>query len=144
MKKSLLLSVLLLLTLSLVGCSSKTDTNKEKIIPKSETKKIITKDINYFKSEVTKVVDGYKEDSAYYQMVGAEDGFKVLNSREEIVAEIYVFDKKSEDYINAEKQQKLCLYGENCFLAVIKNGYALVTDDERYQEKIINIFNQLN
>ena len=121
--------------LTLTACGSKDDEKKQ------------TSDAINFSNVQSKIEDlGIKceKTEVAFDMVGAKDGFK-LNYNENHI-EIYQFDKNSEVYKEAEKNQKLTISSMNMsFDAKVKNGYAYIIDDnfEKHND-IVKILDKLN
>lgn len=144
MKKNFLAKVAILtLCFFLVGCGNKT-TNEDKSNNDNNTptvKENITLDNVQSKIEALGITSEKTE--VYYQMVGATNGFK-LNA-EDTRIEIYKFDKSSDAYKKAEKEQKITLDGmDMSFDAKVQNGYAYIIDNDfpKYEE-VVNILNKL-
>lgn len=76
-------------------------------------------------------------DEPLYKLVGAKAGIKIYSGDSRI--EIYKFDRSSNAYKTAEKEQKLSSGGTLSFDAVVKDGYAYLIDDNfpRYSEVIL-------
>lgn len=144
MKK--IFSFILVLTISFVlaGCSSN-EVNTTEDSNTNNTEQAVTKDLSYFKEEAERLVTDSTESEVYYSMVGATNGVKIYNSDESLRIEIYEFDEDSGSYKEAEEDQQLCISDDYCFSATVKNGYALLIDDDfpNYDE-IISIFNDLD
>lgn len=102
------------------------------------------KDLAYFKEEIKKIVQGTSESETVFAMLGAIGGVKILDADENRFVEIYEFDKNSEKYKDAEKNQELCISSDYCFDVIVKNGYALLVDDVAEKDEIIALFNKLN
>lgn len=93
------------------------------------------------KSEIEKLGIDVEEKNAYYEMVGASDGVKIYSGDYRI--EIYKFDKSSEKYIEAEKNQKLKTTISS-FDATVKNGYAYLIDDQfPKHDEVIKLLEEL-
>lgn len=143
MKKFLFVNLAILtLCFFLVGCGNKstneikpsnenTPTSKENITLDNIQSKIEALGITCEKTEV------------YYQMVRATNGFKL--NVDDTRVEIYKFNKSSDAYKKAEKEQKLTLNDmDMSFDAKVQNGYAYIIDDEFPEyEKVVSILNQL-
>ena len=97
--------------------------------------------INNIKSEIEKLGINVEEKDAYYEMVGASDGIKIYSGDYRI--EIYKFDKSSDKYIEAEKNQKLKT-AISSFDATVKNGYAYLIDDQfPKHDEVLKLLEQL-
>lgn len=82
-------------------------------------------------------------DEPYYKLVGANAGIKIYSGDSRI--EIYRFDKSSDAYKKAEKEQKLSSGGIASFDAVVKNGYAYLIDDNfPKRSEIISLLDKLS
>lgn len=82
-------------------------------------------------------------DEPFYKLVGAKAGIKIYSGDSRI--EIYRFDKNSDAYKNAEKEQKLSSGGISSFDAVVKNGYAyLIDDDFPNHSEVVSLLEKLN
>ena len=135
MKKLFIATLSILMCLTLTACGSKDDEKKQ------------TSDAFNLSNVQSKIEDlGIKceKTEVAFDMVGAKDGFK-LNYNENHI-EIYQFDKNSEVYKEAEKNQKLTISSMNMsFDAKVKNGYAYIIDDnfEKHND-IVKILDELN
>ncbi len=75
-------------------------------------------------------------------MAGAKTGNKYISENKAL--EIYQYEKSSDSYKNAEKNQKITVEGFGDFEAIVKNGYALIIDkDYPHYDEIIALFNKL-
>ena len=123
----LLIAVMIIV---LTGCgsteSSKSNEGKTNNNTQKESSEKITLDNIKGKVEALGII--VEADEPYYQMVGAEAGLKLHSGDYRV--EIYKFNKSSDAYKNAEKNQKLSLGDDMDFDAVVKNGYAYLIDDE--------------
>lgn len=82
-------------------------------------------------------------DEPYYKLVGANAGIKIYSGDSRI--EIYRFDKSSDAYKKAEKEQKLSSGGIASFDAVVKNGYAYLIDDNfPKRSEVISLLDKLS
>ena len=144
MKKVFSLIAIMFVCLLIVGCGDK-ESNTDDNNSNNKQQNSSSYNLVDFKKDVKKLVPTITEEEVYYQMVGAIDGCKIYdeeggNNR----IEVYKFDKSSDEYKQAEKTQKLSLSGTMEFEALVKNGYALLIDDEFPQKaEIITLFNKL-
>lgn len=129
MKKRLSILLIIMILFIVTGCSSsnnviKTDSNRkeEKTVKKQDK---IT--IDNIESKIRNLGIQIEKTEAYYDMIGAENGFK-LNSGDSSI-EIYKFDKNSEVYKTALNTQKISMGEDFSFDAVVKNGYAYTIDE---------------
>ena len=133
MRKIFSILSITLLCVFIIGCSNNnlnTNKNEETINLSNIQNKIEELDIECTKSD------------AFYQMVGAIDGFKLHSGEYRI--EIYKFDTTSESYKIAEKNQELTIEGLSTFKATVKNGYAYTIESgfPKYDD-VISILNKL-
>lgn len=144
MKKFLFVNLAILtLCFFLVGCGNKS-TNEDK--PSNDNNTPTSKEnitLDNIQSRIEALGITCEKTEVYYQMVGATNGFK-LNVNDTRV-EIYKFNKSSDAYKKAEKEQKLTLNDmDMSFDAKVQNGYAYIIDDEFPEyEKVVSILNQL-
>lgn len=143
-KRITILIVTIVFAFLLTGCGSKdvnnsTEENKDNMSTEQTTKSSYT--FENLKSDLTGLDSGIQVNQKSATMVGAEEGYGYIMSSCSL--EVYRFDKSSEQYKTAEKEQKLSMPSMNMsFNATVKNGYAyLVTDgtcDEalKYVEKL--------
>lgn len=143
MKKFLFVNLAILtLCFFLVGCGNKsTNENKTSNDNTPTSKENITLDNIQSKIEALGIT--CEKTEVYYQMVGATNGFKL--NVDDTRVEIYKFNKSSDAYKKAEKEQKLTLNDmDMSFDAKVQNGYAYIIDDEFPEyEKVVSILNQL-
>lgn len=143
MKKFLFVNLAILtLCFFLVGCGNKsTNENKTNNDNTPTSKENITLDNIQSKIEALGIT--CEKTEVYYPMVGATNGFKL--NVDDTRIEIYKFNKSSDAYKKAEKEQKLTLNDmDMSFDAKVQNGYAYIIDDEFPEyEKVVSILNQL-
>jgi len=140
LKKYIALFVVILFTISLTGCGSeKTEDNNSNDSSKEKTNSSYTFD--NLKTDLTKLDSNIKITKKAADMIGAEEGYGYIMSNCSI--EVYRFNKSSEEYTKAEKEQKINMPSMGMsFDATVKNGYAYsITEgncDEalKYVEKI--------
>ncbi len=130
MKKICLLIMLMII---LVGCGSKTSINGEK--------KNNTYSFKELESDLKDVDDGIEITWKAGELIGAEEGYGYETSNCKF--EIYKYDKKSDEYKEAEKNQKISMPSfESSWDAKVKNGYAYFVNEGncdqfiRYIEKL--------
>ena len=138
-------TTLFIVTISLfmiTGCGDKENTNKDVENNDTPTVNNSISSINDFVSEVKKLGIEVNETQMLASMVGAESGSKLTIDGKKL--EIYHFDTSSDEYIEAEKNQKITLSGYGSYDAIVKNGYALMIDSSFPEyNSIIDIFNRL-
>lgn len=143
MKKFLFVNLAILtLCFFLVGCGNKsTNENKTNNDNTPTSKENIT--LDNIQSKIEALGIACEKTEVYYQMVGATNGFKL--NVDDTRVEIYKFNKSSDAYKKAEKEQKLTLNDmDMSFDAKVQNGYAYIIDDEFPEyEKVVSILNQL-
>lgn len=144
MRKLSKLILVVTFTLMLAGCGGNKNTVEDKKDnTNSGTVEKETINLENLQSKIEALGISCEKTEVYYQMVGATNGFK-LNA-EDTRVEIYKFDKSSDAYKKAEKEQKITLDGmDMSFDAKVQNGYAYIIDNEfpKYDE-VINILNNL-
>lgn len=144
MKKFLFVNLAILtLCFFLVGCGNKS-TNESK--PSNDNNTPTSKEnitLDNIQSKIEALGITCEKTEVYYQMVGATNGFKL--NVDDTRVEIYKFNKSSDAYKKAEKEQKLTLNDmDMSFDAKVQNGYAYIIDDEFPEyEKVVSILNQL-
>lgn len=144
MKKFLFVNLAILtLCFFLVGCGNKS-TNENK--PSNDNNTPTSKEnitLDNIQSKIEALGITCEKTEVYYQMVGATNGFKL--NVDDTRVEIYKFNKSSDAYKKAEKEQKLTLNDmDMSFDAKVQNGYAYIIDDEFPEyEKVVSILNQL-
>ena len=145
MKKKIISILLLIILFVTVGCD-KIENNgysKSNTIQSNTEKKSVEKiTIENIESKIKNLGISVEKSESYYEMVGATAGFK-LNSGDTRI-EIYKFDKNSDVYKIAERNQSLSIDDDYSFDAVVKNGYAYVIDEDfpNYSE-VVKLLNQL-
>ncbi len=144
MKKIMTILFAGLICLSLTGCGSENKTtidNKDNDTNISEDTNSLTS-IDDFEKEVKNLGITYTKTDMVATYINAESGIKLVNGDYKL--EIYKFDSSTDAYKNAEKNQKVTMEGFGDFDAIVKNGYALMIDDEfpKY-DSVIEIFNKL-
>ncbi|NLW71228.1 MAG: hypothetical protein GX061_09135, partial [Eubacteriaceae bacterium] len=98
---------------------------------------------------VTKVgeLDGLTltKETAFYEMVGAKNGYKLTDKDTGEVMEIYAFDKASDAYKKAETDQKLTIESMSySFDVKTSNGYAILLPENFPQkDAVLGLFNTL-
>ena len=143
MKKIFISLFAIIICLSLTtGCNSNNEeiTNEQNNnINETESK---LSSIDDFENEIKKLGINYekiKMDSSY---IGAEEGIKLTSNDKTL--EIYKYNDKTDSYKTAENTQKITLTGIGSYDAIVKNGYALLIDNDFPQyDSIIEIFNKL-
>ena len=80
-----------------------------------------------FEDELKSRNIAYEKIETAAAMIGAEKGVKFLIGDGRV--EVYVFDKSSEAYKTAEKNQKISLAGFGEFPALITGGVAMMVED---------------
>lgn len=148
MKKFLTICFAFVLAITLTGCGSNNNSSDKKDNNNEQTEQTgqnESYDLSAFENDVKELVPEMVKSEVYYQMVGAIDGFKIYNNSDETYrVEIYKFDKNSEEYKKAEADQKLSMDSLS-FDAKVKNGYALLIDDEfPKHDEIIKLFEKLD
>ncbi len=145
MKKISVLLVIFVLCFAITGCGQNVEnntnndnsTNNETV---KEEKKLSS--IDDFKNEVKKLGIDFEETKMSAEYINAESGLKLTSDGKKL--EVYKFDTNSEHYKTAEENQKVTMDGFGSFDAIVKNGYALMIDDNFPQyDKVIEIFNKL-
>lgn len=145
MKKISVLLVIFVLCFAITGCGQNVEnntnndnsTNNETV---KEEKKLSS--IDDFKNEVKKLGIDFEETKMSAEYINAESGLKLTSDGKKL--EVYKFDTNSEHYKTAEENQKVTMDGFGSFDAIVKNGYALMIDDNFPQyDKVIEIFNNL-
>jgi uncharacterized lipoprotein YehR (DUF1307 family) len=147
MKKLSIILLIGIFVFTLTGCekTEKTDKTSTNDDGGSKTVETAKKDLTYFKTEVKSIVPNSNETTVYYTMVGATNGAKIYSDENNnFRIEIYQFDKTSDKYKTAEKDQQLCISADYCFGATVKNGYAMLIDDNFPKKvQVISLFNEL-
>ena len=94
-----------------------------------------------FEEKLTRDGYSFKKVSKAAAMIGAKQGIEYQISTG--AAELYVFDKESEAYKAAEKEQAIQIEGFGAVEAIVKNGAALIMSDlnEYDTKKIEETFN---
>ncbi len=154
MKKYLSLVMIIALVFCLTGCGDKEADNKKDESSNNTTnettdnnqeetnKETELTSINDFESEVQKLGIDYEKTDMVASYINAETGIKLKSGDTKL--EIYKFDSSSEAYKKAETNQKVTMEGFGDFEAIVKNGYALMIDNNFPQyDKVIEIFNKL-
>lgn len=139
MKIKKIIAVLLigLMAVSFAACgSNNSDSDKPKENPITAEE---------FKTEIGNLGIKATEEETMFELVGAKSGYKL--SADGKTLELYVFDKDSEAYKNAEKDGKLTMESlgsditENVKVA---NGYAIILPSDFPQyEKVLALFERL-
>lgn len=150
MKKIYILLSVFALCLFVTGCGSKNEEVKEnnntienndkEKEPIEETKELTS--IEDFENEVKNLGISYTKTQMAAEYINAQSGIKLISGDSQL--EIYKFDINSNAYKTAEQKQKVTMDGFGDFDAIVKNGYALMIDDNFPQyDKVIEIFNSL-
>lgn len=127
--KKLLGTILVLICVSLLfltACSTDKDLAQDETSEPPEVESSLTKEEAFDLFETLLGDSGYSFKKAEIEAssVGAKYGcsYKIKNG----TAEIYLFDKDSEAYKTAERDQAVCAEGGGTYGAVVKDGAALV------------------
>ena len=145
MKKISVLLVIFVLCFAITGCgqnveNSTNNDNSAKNETVKEEKQLSS--IDDFKNEVKELGINFEETKMSAEYINAESGLKLTSDGKKL--EVYKFDTNSEHYKTAEENQKVTMDGFGSFDAIVKNGYALMIDDDFPQyDKVIEIFNKL-
>ena len=144
MKKKGLIVIALVVCLLLTGCGKEKTSevsDSSNTVP-TQTKENIN--LSNIQSKIEALNITVEKTEASYELVGAKDGFKFLSNEKAI--EIYQFDKNSDAYKKAEKNQKLEVSAMDYdFDAVVKNGYAYTIESGFPQyDAIVSLLNQLS
>lgn len=145
MKKISVLLVIFVLSFAITGCGQKAEnsTNNDNSANNEtvkEEKQLSS--IDDFKNEVKELGINFEETKMSAEYINAESGLKLTSDGQKL--EVYKFDTNSEHYKTAEENQKVTMDGFGSFDAIVKNGYALMIDDDFPQyDKVIEIFNKL-
>ena len=138
MKKIAGIFLTLILCFCLIGCGDKVentdkdnknnDTNINDNSNQSDQKtNSNTFTISEFITKVQDIATDMEKTEMMASFIGANEGYKLSNDNTKL--EIYSFDKSSEAYKQAEESQKISMEGFGEFNAIVKNGYALVIDE---------------
>lgn len=137
MKKYMVVLITIVVILSCVSCTSSK--------PKDDkgTSNVVTDERNnltVFES-FEKVLNDkgltYEKVTMAAEMVGAQQGIKYKMGDSKV--EIYRFDTSTNVYKDAEESQSLQLDGIGSFEAVVKNGYAILSDDQEMIDAFLKI-----
>lgn len=123
MKKSIIGFILILtFALTLTGCG----TNNEKTNQEEKTNGGTTKTSYNFedlKSDLLTLDSSTEVNEKSASMIGAEEGYGYIIG--ECTMEVYKYDKNSDQYKKAVKEQKISMPSlDMTFSATVKNGYA--------------------
>lgn len=143
MKKGLIsiMAIAMVFTLTACGNNNTSTTTNDNNNNATETKKSSI-NLDNVKSKIEELGVNVEETEVYYQMVGATNGMKLVSGDYRI--EVYKFDKSSDSYKAAEKNQKLSISEDYSFDAVVKNGYAYIIDAEFPQhDNVVKLLDQL-
>lgn len=108
-RKLIVITLAVMMLASLVACGGKKDV------------------LSKFEDELKSRNIAYEKIETAAAMIGAEKGVKFLIGDGRV--EVYVFDKSSEAYKTAEKNQKISLAGFGEFPALITGGVAMMVED---------------
>lgn len=108
-RKLIVITLAVMMLASLVACGGKKDV------------------LSKFEDELKSRNIAYEKVETAAAMIGAEKGVKFLIGDGRV--EVYVFDKSSEAYKTAEKNQKISLAGFGEFPALITSGVAMMVED---------------
>lgn len=98
--------------------------------------------VDEFSQEVKELGINYVETEMAGSYIGAESGIKLTADNKKL--EIYKYNTSTEEYKNAEANQKITITGIGSYDAIVKNGYALLIDEDYPQyDSIIELFNKL-
>ena len=143
MKRKGLIVAVLVVCLLLTGCGKgkTSEASDNSATTPTEVKENIN--LSNIQSKIEALGVTVEKNEASYELVGAKDGFKLLSSGKAI--EIYQFDKNSDAYKKAEKNQKLEVSAlDYDFDAVVKNGYAYTIESGFPQyDAVVSLLNQL-
>lgn len=143
MKKLFISLLCLVAVFSITACGNdkKNTTNNNNDTNTNETNNSLSS-INDFETEFQKLNIEYEKTEMAAAFVGAESGVKLTSSDYKL--ELYSFDKNSEAYKTAEETQQLSMEGFGNFDAIVKNGYAIMIDNDfpNYDD-VMNIFDKL-
>ena len=145
MKKLFLSLLAIVICLSLTtGCDSKMENNSNDNNTNNTEEKNNNKltSISDFEKEIKTLGISYKKTEMVASYIGAESGIKL--TADDKVIEIYKYDITTDEYKTAESNQQITITGVGNYDAIVKNGYALLIDDDfpKYNF-IIEIFNKL-
>lgn len=142
MKKKKLFMIIVLF-LSIITACTNDDKNKENVDLDDINQENKINSIEEFENEIKVLKLNYDKVQMVAGFVGAKEGIKLYIGNSKL--EIYKFDKQSSDYQKAYNNQKIIVNGKNEYSAIVKNGYALLIDEDFPEyDKIISIFERLN
>lgn len=120
MKKGIISLVMLFaITLILTGCGSNTDSTGGN----KETNKESSYTFENLKSDLLALDSTTEVNEKSASLIGAEEGYGYIVGN--CTVEVYKYDKKSEQYKIAEKNQQISMPSfDMAFKAIVKNGYA--------------------
>lgn len=141
MKKFLIILLLLIVSITLAGCEEEKNSIND-INDGNTTVEESTYTLSDFENDVKAKVNDIEKSEVYFQLIGAVDGFKLHSGDSRL--EIYKYDKNSSDYKLAEQNQQITMQDFGSFDAIVKNGYALIIDEDfPNKQEIENLFNKL-
>ena len=141
MKKFLIILLLLIVSITLAGCEEEKNSIND-INNGNTTVEESTYTLSDFENDVKAKVNDIEKSEVYFQLIGAVDGFKLHSGDSRL--EIYKYDKNSSDYKLAEQHQQITMQDFGSFDATVKNGYALIIDEDfPNKQEIENLFNKL-
>lgn len=137
-KKAILFVSAIALTLILTGCGSNVTVKKDV----SSGGEKVSYTFDNLKEDLTALDSNIEINDKSAGLVGATEGYGYM--MEGCTIEVYKYDKTSDQYKKAEKEQKISMPAfETTYNAVVKNGYAYMVIDGSC-DNVIEFVSKLN